>query len=350
MKQYPRIGDMYFRIYYYVESVNETERYSDTFYDTYPISIDSATTHDDFLNRLHEQNGNGPVGLYLKDSLLFGVRSRIDEFSDVEIARGVELAGLTPVREYDSGEVFDSSIVYQGASKAFPKIAYGNLFELARMAGLRVEGTWAEFEVRGADGQDYAFAYKNPAGDGWPAVTSVVTEQILGIPIDTLEKTVDRTVSAETLAYVGMTPQELANHIEANSGGLRVSTTIVVGNLKIRAKENVLDSAARSYEEEAEGLSVQITDSSSFFYYDKYQKILELRLESEENVTGDNADRVERIVKLMFLRQRLLDPSTTPFVVSVQKRAGEGYGQDFVEVARFSLPKDELDFSKVWHE
>lgn len=348
LKKYPRIGDVYFRIHYYVESADEAERYSDTFYDTYPISVETTTTHDDFLSQLYEHDGTEPVDLYLKDSLRFGVRSRIDEFSDAEIARVVKNENLTPVREYDDGKVFDPTIVYQVTNSAFPQIAYGNLFELARIVGLQVEGTWAEFEVRGADGQDYVFAYKNPAGDGWPAVTSVVAEQILGIPIDTLEKTVDRTISAETLAYVGMTPQELASYIEAHSQGLRVSTTIVDGGVEIYAKESVFDFVARSYEEEARELSEQITGSSSFFYYDKYQKVLELRLESEENVTGDNADRVTRIVKLMFLRHRLLDPSTTPFVVSVQKRGDAGYGQDFVEVATFNVPEDKLDFSNIW--
>lgn len=72
---------------------------------------------------------------------------------------------------------------------------------------------------------------------------------------------------------------------------------------------------------------------------------MRLELTSKSDVTGENAERVKRIVQLMYLRRQLYDPSEKSFVVSVAKSKQD---EKSTELTMINVPKDDLDFSNIW--
>ncbi|MBR6459981.1 MAG: hypothetical protein IKS49_07530 [Actinomycetaceae bacterium] len=355
LQKYPRLSDMSFPIVYYAENANEIEQQADAFLFDYTIGIKLSSTHKDFLDQLYKSQANekedfGIVDEYLKDCLKLGLRSRIDEFSDEEIARIVKASVyMEPVRDYYTEKVLNPAVVFDVGAYP-PRLAYGHLFELAQAAGLHVEGTWAQFVVNGADGQEHAFAYKYieyNKGDGF--VKQEVAEKVLGFKIDTYQEWVDRTITADMLAYVGMSPQELVNHLEANAEGRKVTTKIVDGDVQIHAKRGALLSASDAYLDEANKLEEQVrkTSGTDFHFrlrdYMSEENDVEMVLYSEKDVTGENTARVEKIVKLLYLREQFFDPGE-PFHVSMQK----SNGSDVTEIATFEMSDDDIDISKVW--
>lgn len=352
LQDYPRISDHPFTIFYEVKSADEVEQRTDAFLSPYTIEVKADFTHQDFLNKLYVPEAEysddlGAVEKYLEDSLEYGLRNHIKDFSDEEIARIANMSSLMiPLRDAD-GKLLDPTVVYYKES-----IPYGHLFQLAKTAGLKVEGSWVQFEVQGADGQTRTFSYEYKKGDyRVPSVTREEAEQILGFPLDDSQDSDDVTVSAETLAYVEVTPEELIDQVEAHADGRKVSTEIIDGAVRIHAEKGVLGSVEDAYDEEVRNLEEQVRQASGSHFYvnvshnniDKFD--VRLELESKKDVTGENAERVKRIVQLMYLNRQLDSPSEKSFVVSVAKSKRDAKS---TELAVINVPKDKLDFSNIW--
>ncbi|MBR6458805.1 MAG: hypothetical protein IKS49_01425, partial [Actinomycetaceae bacterium] len=332
LQDYPHLSDHPFEIAYELESTDPLMQHVDSKLYPYRIEVTSGSTHQDFLNTLYSPqlspSNLGAVDEYLKDAIELGIRSRIEEFSTEETAKIAKETSFNLVPVCDAvGKVIDPTVFYYK-----DVIVYGHLFQLARTAGLKVDGTWAEFVIHGADGKEYAFTYAHDEGDKYHprSVTRVEAEQILGFPLDDSQDSNDLTLSAKTLAYVDVTPQEFIEQVEAHADGRKVSTEILDGGaVHVHAEKGVLGSVAQAYEEEVGNLEEQVRQASGshFCVYVSHTELdkfdVRLDLTSKRDVEGENAERVKRIVQLLYLHRQLYDPGETPFVVSVAKGNGD---------------------------